>query len=57
MEKLKGGLEKAKDNAGITEYVFGTLAFIFVLPVILAYFVSITLIIQPLIALKKRFWK
>ena len=54
---VKGKLEEARDSAGILEYIFGTLAFISVAPVVVVYFVVVKLIIHPIIWLKKKVWK
>lgn len=57
MGDFKKGLQKGMENAGTLEYVFGVLAFISIIPVVVVYFILVKLIIQPLIWLKKKVWK
>jgi len=61
MENFKGSLKKGMENVGLTEYIFGILAFISIIPVIFLYIILIMLIFKPLIRLKnyikKKIWK
>tara|TARA_R110000744_G_scaffold208582_1_gene327402 strand:- start:132 stop:308 length:177 start_codon:yes stop_codon:yes gene_type:complete len=56
-KEFTGGIDKAMDNAGILEYIFGTLAFFCVLPIGITYFILVKLIIQPILKLFKKIWK
>ena len=54
MEEFKAGWKKGLANFGILEYLFGVLAFISIIPVILLYFVLVKFIVQPIFWLINR---
>jgi len=56
-EEFKKGMKTSNPNVGVLEYIFGILAGLSVLPVVVVYLVLAKLIVQPLIKVKKKIWK